>query len=62
MERYQIETLVIGAGVIGIAVARALAMTGHKVWLLEREPAGNPVTEALSVREVHALAPEAPST
>ncbi len=36
MERVDIETLVIGAGVIGLACARALALTGREVWVLER--------------------------
>jgi NADPH-dependent 2,4-dienoyl-CoA reductase/sulfur reductase-like enzyme len=33
---YHVETCVIGAGVIGLAVARALAMAGKEVLILER--------------------------
>ncbi|MFN3622662.1 MAG: NAD(P)/FAD-dependent oxidoreductase [Hyphomicrobium sp.] len=31
-----VETVVIGAGVVGLAIARALAMAGHEVLVLER--------------------------
>jgi L-2-hydroxyglutarate oxidase LhgO len=34
---YSAETVVIGAGVVGIAVARAFAMAGHEVLVLEQE-------------------------
>nr|WP_202899755.1 FAD-dependent oxidoreductase [Kordiimonas gwangyangensis] len=33
----QVECVVIGAGVVGLATARALALTGHEVLLLEKE-------------------------
>ncbi len=33
----QIETVVVGAGVVGLAVARALALAGHEVMVIERE-------------------------
>jgi L-2-hydroxyglutarate oxidase LhgO len=36
-ECYGAETVVVGAGVVGIAVARALAMAGHDVLVLEQE-------------------------
>src|SRR5712691_8481465 len=32
----EVECVVIGAGVLGLAVARALALTGHEVLVLER--------------------------
>src|SRR5256885_16397272 len=32
----EVEAVVIGAGVIGLAVARALALAGHEVIILER--------------------------
>ncbi|MDP1895812.1 MAG: FAD-dependent oxidoreductase, partial [Hydrogenophaga sp.] len=32
-----VDTVVIGAGVVGLAVARALALRGREVMLLERE-------------------------
>src|SRR3954462_11371145 len=31
----RVECVVIGAGVIGLAVARALALSGREVWVLE---------------------------
>ena len=33
-----VECVVIGAGVVGLAVARALALSGREVWLLEGAP------------------------
>ena len=54
VERYQVDTLVIGAGVIGIATARALALAGHKVWLLERESSVASVTSARNSEVIHA--------
>lgn len=35
----EVDTVVIGAGVVGLAVARALALDGREVWVLEREAA-----------------------
>ena len=32
----EVECIVVGAGVIGLAVARALAMAGHEVLVLDR--------------------------
>lgn len=34
---HRVEAVVIGAGVLGLACARALAMAGKEVVLLERE-------------------------
>jgi L-2-hydroxyglutarate oxidase LhgO len=36
MERFEIECAVIGAGVVGLAIARRLAMSGREVILLEK--------------------------
>jgi L-2-hydroxyglutarate oxidase LhgO len=33
----KVETVVVGAGVVGLAVARALALAGHEVMVIERE-------------------------
>lgn len=35
LEQYHVDCVVIGGGVVGIAVARQLAMQGREVWLLE---------------------------
>lgn len=35
LEKLSIDTVVIGAGVVGLAVARALALAGHEVFVLE---------------------------
>jgi L-2-hydroxyglutarate oxidase LhgO len=35
---HDIETIVIGAGVVGLAVARALSLRGHEVVVLEQHP------------------------
>ena len=49
-----VETVVIGAGVVGLAVARALAMTGREVLVLEREPAFGSITSARNSEVIHA--------
>lgn len=35
----QVDTVVVGAGVVGLAVARAIALTGREVMVIEREKA-----------------------
>lgn len=47
LERLSVDTVVIGAGVVGLAVARALALLGHEVFVLE---AGDRFGEGLSSR------------
>jgi L-2-hydroxyglutarate oxidase LhgO len=48
------ETIVIGAGVVGLAVARALALRGDEVLVLEAEPAVGSVTSARNSGVIHA--------
>jgi L-2-hydroxyglutarate oxidase LhgO len=50
----QVETVVIGAGVVGLAVARALAMSGREVLILEREDAFGTITSARNSEVIHA--------
>ncbi|MEY2872824.1 MAG: hypothetical protein RLZZ373_195 [Pseudomonadota bacterium] len=50
----KIETLVIGAGVVGLAVARALALTGREVVILEAADAFGTVTSARNSEVIHA--------
>ena len=49
-----IECIIIGAGVIGLAVAAELAATGHDVLLLEREASFGTVTSARNSEVIHA--------
>jgi len=49
-----IECVVIGAGVVGLAVARALALTGREVLLLEAENHPGTITSARNSGVIHA--------
>ena len=49
-----IETIVIGAGVVGLAIARKLAQTGHEVLLLESEDAPGTATSSRNSGVIHA--------
>lgn len=50
----RVETVVIGAGVVGIAIARALALTGREVLILEREDLIGSITSARNSEVIHA--------
>ncbi|MEO1492825.1 MAG: NAD(P)/FAD-dependent oxidoreductase [Pseudomonadota bacterium] len=50
----RVETVVIGAGVVGLAVARALAATGREVLILEREDTFGTITSARNSEVIHA--------
>jgi len=50
----QIECVVIGAGVVGLAVARALARAGREVLLLEAESHAGTITSARNSGVIHA--------
>ncbi|MBT6096152.1 MAG: NAD(P)/FAD-dependent oxidoreductase [Rhodospirillaceae bacterium] len=49
----QVETVVVGAGVVGLAVARALAMSGREVVVLESEDAIGTQTSARNSEVIH---------
>ena len=49
-----IETVVIGAGVVGLAIARSLALTGREVLVLEREDLIGSITSARNSEVIHA--------
>ena len=50
----QIECVVIGAGVVGLAVARALALGGHEVMVLEAASAIGTGTSSRNSEVIHA--------
>jgi len=50
----RVEILVAGAGVVGLAVARSLALAGREVLVLEAEPAIGTVTSSRSSEVIHA--------
>jgi len=54
MEQFEVECLVIGAGVIGLAVARALAIQGREVWLIEQESQVGMQTSSRNSEVIHA--------
>ena len=49
-----VQTIVIGAGVVGLAIARALALSGREVLVLERESAFGTITSARNSEVIHA--------
>ena len=54
MEQFEVECLVIGAGVVGLAVARELAMQGRDVWLIEQEGQIGTQTSSRNSEVIHA--------
>lgn len=50
----KIECVVIGAGVVGLAIARALAMRGRETWVLEAEDAIGTGTSSRNSEVIHA--------
>lgn len=54
MDTFDVDTVVAGAGVVGIAIARALAMAGREVMLLERGARFGEETSARNSEVIHA--------
>ncbi len=50
----EVGAIVVGAGVVGLAVARALALDGHDVMILEREQQFGTVTSSRNSGVIHA--------
>jgi L-2-hydroxyglutarate oxidase LhgO len=50
----KVDVVVVGAGVVGLAVARALALTGREVLVLEREGAIGQGTSSRNSEVIHA--------
>ena len=49
-----VETIVVGAGVVGLAVARALALAGHEVMVLEQHELIGSETSSRNSEVIHA--------
>lgn len=54
MEIFETDTVVIGAGVIGLAIARALALSGREPLILEKNTAFGEETSARNSEVIHA--------
>jgi L-2-hydroxyglutarate oxidase LhgO len=50
----EVDAVVIGAGVVGLAVARRLALSGHAVWVLEAQAAIGTGASARNSEVIHA--------
>src|SRR5579871_4962758 len=54
MEQFHCEAVVIGAGVVGLAIARALARAGRETVILEKNPAFGMETSSRNSEVIHA--------
>ena len=54
IERYELDTVVIGAGVVGLAVARSLAIAGRSVWIVDKEDNFGRHTSSRNSEVIHA--------
>ena len=54
MDRYEVDTVIIGAGVVGLASARALAIAGREVLVLEKNAVYGEETSARNSEVIHA--------
>lgn len=54
IDRFETDAVVVGAGVIGLACARALALRGHEVLVLEALDAFGTVTSSRNSEVIHA--------
>ena len=54
MDRSEVDTVGIGAGVVGLAAALAIARRGHSVCVLEREPRAGMGTSTHNSQVIHA--------
>jgi L-2-hydroxyglutarate oxidase LhgO len=50
----RVETVVVGAGVVGLAIARALAVSGREVVIVERETSFGTATSSRNSEVIHA--------
>ena len=49
----QVDSVVVGAGVVGLAVARALALAGREVVIVEAEASIGSITSARNSEVMH---------
>lgn len=54
MDRYEVDTVIIGAGVVGLACARALAAAGREVLIVEKNAVYGEETSARNSEVIHA--------
>ena len=54
MESHEVDAVVIGAGVVGLAIAAALAREGAEIWILERGARWGAETSARNSEVIHA--------
>lgn len=54
MDSYEVDTVIIGAGVVGLACARAAALAGHEVLVLEKNEIYGEETSARNSEVIHA--------
>ena len=54
MERYKLDTVVVGAGVVGLAIAKVLSEAGRSVWLLDKEESFGRHTSSRNSEVIHA--------
>ena len=54
MDVFEIDTVVIGAGMVGLAIARALAVAGHETLILEKNAVFGEETSARNSEVIHA--------
>ena len=50
----RVDTVIVGAGVVGLAIARALAISGHEVVIVEAEGGIGSITSARNSEVIHA--------
>lgn len=51
---YKVDAVVVGAGIVGLAIARSLAMRGREVLVLEREDGIGQITSSRNSEVIHA--------
>jgi len=54
MSNYKTDTIVIGAGVVGLAIAESLSRSGREVIILESESDFGKITSSRNYGEIHA--------